>query len=423
MNQLLYKEETDNIAVSIVGVEKKFRIYHERHQTLKETVLARKRTSYDVLWALKDVSYDFERGRTYGIIGENGSGKSTLLKIIARILRPDKGDVVINGRVSALLELGAGFHPDLTGRENIYLNGAILRLPKKEIDARFDEIVEFSELEYFIDVPVKNYSSGMYMRLGFAIAVNVDPDILLIDEVLAVGDESFQKKCLAKLESIKESGKTIVFVSHDTGSVEKLCDSALLIDQGKMISSGKVGAVVDKYHALLSSREREIAKKQSQLGKQKPKTNRYGTFEGRITGVEVLSDSGRKKGVFNSGEEGVIRIKNSFKKDVSDPIFGIIINNPEGVQVYTTNTRWRGMKFESFSKGDQIDIDYRLKMNLCGGEYSITPAIAHTDGSRFYDWLENAGSFKVKDSKKSSGIAEMESEIGFSRKKAKKEDK
>lgn len=394
-------------AIRIKNVKKRFRLYHEKHDTLKETILARKRSSYTELWALDDVTYEFEKGRTYGIIGENGSGKSTLLKIITRILRPDSGTVTVDGRISALLELGAGFHPELTGRENIYLNGAILRLSRAEIDEKYEDIVDFSEISDFIDTPVKNYSSGMYMRLGFAIAVNVDPDILLIDEVLAVGDESFQKKCMAKLESIKAAGATIVFVSHDAESVRRLCDQAILMDNGKITASGDVDTVVDTYHAMLSSRE--AGAPPTDLGG--TEAGRYGTFEGRIMSVELAGKKPDGDGEFRRGDAIVLRVNNRFDKDVADPIFGIIISKADGSHVYSTNTRWRHIATGNIKTGDEIDITYDFKTPLLSGDYYVTVAIAHADASRFYDWWERAASFKVRGSEPAAGTADLEARM------------
>jgi ABC-type polysaccharide/polyol phosphate transport system ATPase subunit len=211
--------------ITVDDVSKQYRLYHERNQSLKAALMRRARVKYEEFWALRDVSFEVPEGGTFALIGENGSGKSTLLKCMAHILRPEKGRIETHGKISALLELGAGFHPELTGRENIFLNGSILGLSKRQLNQRFDEIVDFAGLEHFIDTPVKNYSSGMYVRLGFSVAINVDPDILLIDEVLAVGDAEFQRKCLEKFDDFRESGKTVVIVSHAVDSIRNLCDT------------------------------------------------------------------------------------------------------------------------------------------------------------------------------------------------------
>src|SRR5215212_3969657 len=231
-------------AIVVDGVSKRFRLYKERNQSLKAALMRGRRAAYEEFWALRDVSFEIPEGITFGLIGENGSGKSTLLKTIARILRPDAGDVRTRGSLAALLELGSGFHPELSGRENVYLNGSILGMAKKEIDSRFDAIVDFSGIETFIDQPVKNYSSGMYVRLGFSVAINVDPEILLVDEVLAVGDAAFQEKCLEKFAEFRRAGKTVVVVSHAMGSLRTYCDEAAWLEHGKLVKVGPATGIV-----------------------------------------------------------------------------------------------------------------------------------------------------------------------------------
>src|SRR3954447_7608669 len=236
-----------DIAVEASGVSKRFRLYHERNQSLKAAFMRGRRAKFDEFWALQDVSFSVPAGKTYGLIGDNGSGKSTLLKCLAGILVPDSGTIRTQGKVSALLELGAGFHPELSGRDNVYLNGSILGMSKKQIDAQFDEIVDFAGLETFIDTPVKNYSSGMYVRLGFSVAINVDPEILMVDEVLAVGDESFQRKCMDKFKQFRDEGRTVVIVSHALGTMRTMCDEVAWLDHGQLVGIGKPSELVDEY--------------------------------------------------------------------------------------------------------------------------------------------------------------------------------
>ena len=246
-------------AIQFDNVSKRFTLRHERRRSFQEAALAFLRgrgNSREELWALKDVSFAVERGKTLGIIGPNGSGKSTALKLITRILEPTSGQVDVQGRVSALIELGAGFHPDLTGRENVYLNGSLLGFSRREMEARFERIVEFSELEKFIDVPIKHYSSGMHMRLGFAVAIHVDPDVLLIDEILAVGDQAFQRRCLDKIGELKSQGVTILFVSHDLEAVQDLCDQAIWLEDGRIQAEGLAREVVDYYLMRVHEKER-----------------------------------------------------------------------------------------------------------------------------------------------------------------------
>lgn len=237
----------DEFAIAAYGVSKRFRIYHERNQSLKQTILRRRRGVFEEFWALNDVTLEIPRASTFGLIGENGSGKSTLLKCLARILVPDSGTIESTGSISALLELGAGFHPELSGRENVFLNGAILGINPKELSRKFDEIVEFAGIERFIDTPVKNYSSGMYVRLGFAVAINVSPNILLVDEVLAVGDAEFQQKCANKFRELKNSGCTIVVVSHAMAMIEELCDSGAWLEDGTVRAIGSTEEVINAY--------------------------------------------------------------------------------------------------------------------------------------------------------------------------------
>ncbi len=236
-----------NTAVKVEAVGKKFRLYHERNQSLKAAVMRRRVSVYEDFWALRDVSFDVPEGSTFGLIGSNGSGKSTLLKCLARIYTPNEGLITSRGKVASLLEVGSGFHPELSGRENIYLNGSILGMSKKAVDAKFDEIVDFSGVEPFIDQPVKNYSSGMYVRLGFSVAIHVDPDVLVVDEILAVGDAEFQAKCRTKFSDFRNAGKTVILVSHSTSTVIDMCDQAAWLSHGNLRSVGSTQEVTDQY--------------------------------------------------------------------------------------------------------------------------------------------------------------------------------
>lgn len=237
--------------VTVAGVGKKFRLYKERNQSLKSAVMRGRMSVHQDFWAVRDITFDVPAGSTFGLIGSNGSGKSTLLKCLARILTPDEGSIVPKGKVAALLEVGSGFHPELTGRENVYLNGSILGMSKREVRAKFDEIVDFSGVEAFIDQPVKNYSSGMYVRLGFAVAINVNPDILVVDEVLAVGDAEFQEKCADKFAEFRRAGKTVILVSHAMDAVQQMCDHVAWLRDGALVSTGPAAPVVAEYLASL----------------------------------------------------------------------------------------------------------------------------------------------------------------------------
>jgi lipopolysaccharide transport system ATP-binding protein len=240
------------IAVRVENVSKKFRLYKERNQTIKSAIMRGRTSVHEDFWALNDVTFDVAAGSTFGLIGSNGSGKSTLLKCLAKIYQPEKGSIVANGKVAALLEVGSGFHHELSGRENVFLNGSILGMSKKEITRKFDEIVDFSGVEQFIDQPVKNYSSGMYVRLGFAIAINVDPDVLVVDEVLAVGDAEFQQKCYQKFRDFKEAGRTVILVSHSMDTVQAMCDKAAWLRHGNMMAVGEAEPTIKAYLDSLS---------------------------------------------------------------------------------------------------------------------------------------------------------------------------
>jgi ABC-type polysaccharide/polyol phosphate transport system ATPase subunit len=239
---------TADIAVSVENVSKRFRLYHERNNSLKTAVMRGRKSVHEDFWALKDVSFEVARGQTFGLIGQNGSGKSTLLKCLAKILYPEQGSIVANGKQASLLEVGSGFHPELSGRENIFLNGSILGMSRKEINRKFDEIVSFSGVGDFIDQPVKNYSSGMYVRLGFSVAVSVTPDILVVDEVLSVGDATFRKRCQRKFNEMKQEGRTIILVSHSMGQVESMCDQVAWLDKGALRQIGDAETVIAAYN-------------------------------------------------------------------------------------------------------------------------------------------------------------------------------
>ncbi|WP_314146551.1 ABC transporter ATP-binding protein [uncultured Leifsonia sp.] len=240
-----------DIAVDVADVSKKFRLYHERNQSLKSAIARRRVSVHEDFWALKDVSFEVPTGSTFGLIGSNGSGKSTLLKCLAKIYYPEKGSIRANGSLAAMLEVGSGFHPELSGRENIYLNGSILGMSRKEVDRKFDEIVAFSGVQHFIDQPVKNYSSGMYVRLGFSVAISVEPEILVVDEVLAVGDAEFQKRCQTKFQDFHKEGRTVILVSHSLATVVEMCDHAAWLDKGVLRTVGDVDSTVEAYQASL----------------------------------------------------------------------------------------------------------------------------------------------------------------------------
>jgi ABC-2 type transport system ATP-binding protein len=366
------------------GVWKKFRLYHERNQSLKAAVMRRGRATYEDFWALKDVSFEVPAGSTFGLIGHNGSGKSTMLKTLANILRPDKGSVAVDGKMSALLELGAGFHPELSGRENIYLNGAILGLTKRELDRKFDDIVGFAGLERFIDSPVKNYSSGMYVRLGFSVAINVDPDVLLIDEVLAVGDEEFQRKCLERVADLREAGKTIVVVTHSLQTVRSLCDAAAWLEEGIIRELGDASDVADAYLGTVqvdiqAEEEADPASKWSKL---------------RITSVEMLDGRGRPVIKVSTGERVTLRLHYEASEPVRNPVFSFAISTPDGVLVTGPNTKEAQVWVDKVEGEGTVDLHIdRLLLLL--GNYDITAECTNESVTHSYHRLIRAMRFDV----------------------------
>ena len=376
-----------DIAVSVASVSKTFRLYHDRNQTLKATLMRGRRARYETFQALDDVSLEVPAGTTFGLIGENGSGKSTLLKCMAKILRPDGGSIVVNGKISALLELGAGFHPELSGKENIYLNGAILGLGSKDIDRKYDQIVEFAGLERFIDTPVKNYSSGMYVRLGFAVAVHVDPDVLLVDEVLAVGDEEFQRRCNEKFAELRAQNKTIVVVSHALGLMRTICDELAWFEHGKVRQVGPAGEVIDTYLAEVQP-DRQVEADSDGHGA------RWGSGEIRIESIDLLDHQGQPTTRPHTGEAVTIRIRYHAEEAIERPIFGIAIHNIEGVLVSGPNAREGGLVPEKIMGDGVVDLTLPQLM-LLPGTYDLSASIYDYSLVHPYDFRQHAVRFDV----------------------------
>ncbi|MGA9349188.1 MAG: ABC transporter ATP-binding protein [Anaerolineae bacterium] len=367
-------------AIEFENVSKRFILHHAKPRSFQELVIGAlwRSWSREELWALNGVSFEVERGEMLGIIGPNGSGKSTILKLITRILEPTSGSITVDGKVSALIELGTGFHPDLTGRENVYLNGSILGLSQEEMDAKFKEIVAFAELERFINVPLKHYSSGMYMRLGFAIAINVEPDTLLIDEVLAVGDESFQKKCLAKIEELKKQGKTMVFVSHALETVRKLCDKALWLEQGDIKSMGSPDKVIYDYLDDLRRKEGvALDEKHRHLryeleGQQLE--NRWGSGEVEIYDVQLLDGDGEEKHVYQTGDMMIVRLYYEVKEPVAYLTFGVGIHRSDGLHIHGTNTFAQKVHYEADVGKGVVELEYG-ELPLSTGTYAVSVGV------------------------------------------------
>lgn len=394
-------------AIQIKNISKRFRLYHEKQQTLKERFIRFGARSYDDLWALDDVSFDVEEGQTFGLMGHNGSGKSTLLKLIGGILQPTSGEIITKGRIAALLELGAGMQPDLTGRENIFLNGSILGLSRKELEKRFDEIVAFSELEDFIDTQVRLYSSGMYVRLGFAVAVNVDPDILLVDEVLAVGDELFQRKCYEKVKQFQEEGRTIIVVTHSVDQIRKMGDSAAVLEHGKLIFTGEPSDSIRVFREHLffdapeTLKDKEAHSKEVQLDD--PVNKKI-----EITSAGFVSEKDRTSNTIRTGEDimGAINFKSSIVTD--DICFLFEVYDDLGNLVFEASSRESNV--DPISGEGTAEFLWK-NVPLADGKFKANVGITSLDGGKVYDWKEQNITFEVTNDNRSLGLIHLPSEV------------
>ncbi|MBI4011870.1 MAG: ABC transporter ATP-binding protein [Candidatus Rokubacteria bacterium] len=401
-----------DIAISVRGVSKRFRLHRGREVfTVKDLFVRGGRARLfggEELWALRDISLDLPRGRMVGIVGSNGSGKSTLLKLLGGILKPTTGTIRVAGRVSALIELGAGFHPEFTGRENIHVNGILLGLSRGEIRERFDEIVAFAGLAAFIDNPVKTYSSGMYMRLGFAIAVTVDPDILLIDEVLAVGDEAFQHKCIGKIQEFKARGKTILLVSHDLGGVERLCDQAVWLHEGRLMAQGGTRQIIDGYLNHVAGEEARalgVEHREAEAEAAAGSSHRWGSHEVELTRVRLLDAAGQERYLYDAGEACTIRLAWRAPRPVEDPVFGIGIFRKDGVCCYGTNTAIDGLRLGKLAGEGEVGVAIH-RLDLVEGEYLLDVAVHARDGHP-YDYHSRLYAFSIRSRVKDTGVARL----------------
>lgn len=356
-------------------------------------------------WALRDVSFEVARGEVFSLVGPNGSGKSTLLQIVSGILRPTRGRVVASGRIAALLELGAGFNPDFTGRENVFLNGEILGLSRAEVTRAFPSITEFAGIGDFIDRPVKEYSSGMYVRLAFATAIHVDPEILIVDEALAVGDAIFAGRCLQKFEELKARGVTVLFVSHDLGLVKRLSDRAALLLDGRVVALGTPNDVVNRYVGLVLERQQRETPDADQAG-----VVRHGDGASRILEAELLDDAGRPVRTVAASDPLRIRIRARAARDLEHPVAGILIRNRLGIDVFGTNTRIEGIDLGRIPAGRTFEVTFRFDCLLTRQEYTLTVATQHADGYS-QDWLDGALSFTVADPRDAAGFANLPTKV------------
>lgn len=383
-------------AVEIRDVTKRFRRYREKSHSLKERVIRAGRNPHDEFWALRDVSFEVDEGETVGLLGHNGSGKSTLLKCVAGTLRPTSGTIRTRGRMAALLELGAGFHPDLTGRENVYLNGSVLGFSSAQIDRIFDDIVAFAEIGDFIDNQVKHYSSGMYARLGFAVAVNVDPDVLLVDEVLAVGDEAFQRKCLERVKQFQKDGRTILMVTHAADLVRQICDRAVVLDHGELVTVSNPSEAVRVFRETLL--KRGIAVPEEALDK--PGERR--TLGVQITAVRIVYPESEGRPYLRPGEPMQITVAYRASHATDDVIFALGVHDQDGNQLLGTNTQLLGCHTEEVSGSGEVTFDFE-RVPLNSGIYPVSIGIHNQDGGIEYDHRDQLDHFEVSNPHYSEG--------------------
>jgi lipopolysaccharide transport system ATP-binding protein len=382
-------------AIEVRDVSKRYRLYSQRHTSLRERFVRMSRASYEDFWALQDVNFQVERGHTFGVIGHNGSGKSTLLRLMAGVHRPTEGKVIARGRVGALLELGAGFHPDLTGRENVRLNAAILGLSKKYINARMDEIAEFAGVEHFFDSPVKVYSSGMAMRLGFATAVHLDPEILLVDEAMSVGDEEFQRKCMDHIYRLRQSGTTVVLVTHALPLVAELCDAALWLDGGVPRLVGSADSVIDAYLQSVNTREVEAAEETGgEVADDLPREHaRPGSGEILIRGAEFLTDDGHSADTLLAGEPATVRLRYEATAAMDDVTFGLAFTTDTGTRVAGPNSGL-GADAVQIEPGTGV-VEYRVdELLLQPARYRVSAAVVTRQ--HIVDYLDSAFEVTVR---------------------------
>jgi len=402
-------------AIEVVDLSKRFRLYANRAGSLKESLVARGRKRYDDFWALRDVNLSIESGTTFGFIGHNGSGKSTMLRCITGIYKPTSGRVEVSGRISALLELGSGFHPDLTGRENVYLNASILGLSKREIDDVFDEIVDFAGIGQFIDTPVKVYSSGMYVRLGFAVAVHVRPEILIVDEVIAVGDEEFQRRCFDHIYRLRNEGVTIVLVSHSLGLVQTMCDRVAWFDKGHLMAEGPAVEVVSSYLKVVNAKEAErLEGDEPHIATTDEGGSRRGSGEVRFTDVALLDPSGTRS-MFGATDAPLrVRMEYEVSEEVEHPVFGVSIRHEGGTLVALTTTFADGVR-TGIARG-RGSVELRLdRLGLLNGDFTISVYAVDRHQQHVFDEIERAFPLHVRGETTlgHDGLVELESTWHF----------
>ncbi|MDO4306540.1 MAG: ABC transporter ATP-binding protein [Eubacteriales bacterium] len=409
--------------IQIKHLEKMYKLYDKPSDRLRESLGFSRKKLYREHYALRDINFDVHEGECVGIIGTNGSGKSTILKIITGVLAPTAGSVEVDGRISALLELGAGFNGEYSGLENVYLNGTMLGFSKEEIDRRLDSILEFADIGDFINQPVKTYSSGMFVRLAFAVAINIDPEILIVDEALSVGDVFFQAKCYHKFEEFKKQGKTILFVSHDLGSIVKYCDRVILLNQGVMLDQGSAKEMVDMYKQLLvhqnpvkqgSSDGEETAGENWREGfAVNPDTLEYGEKQAEIVDFVVLDCKGRQSNAIDKGTRFQIKMRVHFNEDIQQPIMAYTFKNIQGTEITGTNTMYEKVYVRHPEAGKTCEVTFEQEMNLQGGEYLLSFGCTGYRNGEFtvFHRLYDACNITVVSSKDTVGFYDMNSRI------------
>lgn len=406
-------------AIEVKDITKKFKIYLDKGHTLKEKTLFRRRRAYEERKVLNGISFEVKKGEAVGLIGHNGCGKSTTLKLLTKIMYPDSGTIEMSGRVSSLIELGAGFHPDMSGRENIYINASIFGLSKKEIDSRMDDIVEFSELEEFIDNPVRTYSSGMYMRLAFSVAINVKADILLIDEILAVGDANFQAKCFERLRELKRYGITIVIVSHSLSQIEQICDYSFWIDNGSIRKSGVPRDVHPLYLEYMGQKRKKRAEHKTENDKEKEEAvtqdkdteevhngKEIGNYDVRIVKAGLYDESGQQTSIFNISSKIVLKVEYEQKNpEITESVFGFHIFRNDGVDCYGSNTFVDKVENVKLQEHGTVTVEWD-PMLLLHGTYKVDIAF-HNETGLTYHYIYGAVTFEILNDYEEAGISRI----------------
>ena len=396
--------------VSVHNVSKVYRLYRKPADRIKEALSLGRLERHQDFWALRDISLTVARGETLGIVGPNGCGKSTLLSIICGVLDPTHGRVATRGRVAALLELGAGFNPEFTGRENVCLNGEILGLSRAEIDRALPEIERFAGIGEFLDRPVKTYSSGMYLRLAFSTAINVQPDVLVVDVALAVGDAVFANRCVRKFEEIRKRGVTVVFVSHDLSLVKLISDRAIFLLNGRLEAEGEPSAVINRYIGVVLERQRAFEGPNGRPAAAVRSTHRHGDRLAEVVAVELYGRDERPARAVESGEPVVVRVTSRFHSDQPDPMVGIMIRTRIGMDVFGTNTKLEKLSLGPCRAGETIEVDFLFQCWLAPQEYTLTVATQHPDGSS-HDWLDEALAFTVIAPRSTAGVANLHARV------------